>query len=190
MEFIIGKDKFPLIKFEDNNYAHIFPITKYQFERYIWETEPDINYDEMLNTNPRISPHEVNKKNMKHLFITHISFRDAIAYCAWAGGRLPTISEKTAICEALKKISKNQLVEFCNKNDVDKRLLSLVSNEIKNLNVCSELFIELPMSFDGNYGDIKVGKLFEETMCLITGTKEDKLSHKGNFGFRIVIEEE
>jgi len=77
LKFTIGIDKFPLIKFDTNKYTHIFHVTKYQFERYIWETAPNIDYDKIIAENPRIPPDEISSKNLKSLFMTNVTLREA-----------------------------------------------------------------------------------------------------------------
>ena len=130
MECIIGKDKFPLIKFENDRYTHIFPVTKYQFERYIWESEraPDINYDDMLKTNPRISPEEVSKKKLNPLFITNITFREASDFARWMKGRLPVRDEIEVIYNCLGSIKVSNIFDSIKKSrDMDRRCSVVLS---------------------------------------------------------------
>src|SRR3989339_521021 len=138
MECIIGKDKFTLIKFEDNKYAHIFPVTKYQFERYIWEKAPDINYDEILKAKPRIAPEKVSKKNLKQLFLTGLTFKEAMGFAEWSGGRLPSKKELDRLEEYVLEIGiqeiKKLLKRHNNRASIDKRFLTIV-NAFEGMNI-------------------------------------------------------
>ncbi len=200
MEFIIGKDKFPLIKFEDSKYAHILPVTKYQFERYIWENALNINYKEIIKGNPRITPYEVNTSNLNNLFITEVSFTGACNYCFWGGGRLPLKSETNKISNILSSINiKEFLDSVSSNNEIDKRclvilktLLSKGSATMDEVHKCirsNEFFTELPVSFNGNFGGIYTGKLNEGYYSQVTGKKDDKICIKGNYVFRLIAEE-
>lgn len=133
MEFIIGIDKFPLIKFDNDSYTHILPVTKYQFERYIWETSPDINYDEMLKTNPRISPEEVSKKKLNSLFITNLTFKEASGFARWMEGRLPIRDEIEIIYKSLGLMKIRDIFDSIrNSKDIDKRC-SIVLSKISSI---------------------------------------------------------
>jgi hypothetical protein len=133
MKFKIGIDKFPLIEFDESKYTHVFPVTKYQFERYIWETAPDINYDELIKANPRISPDALDKKKLKQLFMTGLSFTEACNFAKWMGGRLPVRKEVEAIYKHLCSMQVEKIFDSIkNSRDMDRRSL-IALTKILNL---------------------------------------------------------
>lgn len=129
MKLIIGSDKFPLINIEKDKYVHVFPVTKYQFERYLYtsKTMPVINYCDTLTANPRISPNELTKKNARCLFMTALSFSEASDYARWMGGRLPLRSEMETFYPQLRDV---KVKELCNSvvglKDVDHRCVMVL----------------------------------------------------------------
>jgi hypothetical protein len=185
MEFIIGNDKFPLIKFEDNKYSHIFPVTKYQFERYIWETAPGIDYDTIVF--PRVSPDEINKKNLKHLFVTNITFKEATEYANWLEGRLPAKDEIEKIyfyiSENIKEIY-NLPNLLKNETSIDRRFFVIINklkqNGIENFMQISEFCREY-ITVDGRIYIKKFNCSFSE----IVGPSPLEFRNK-DCGFRVI----
>ena len=134
MNLIAGKDRFPMLQFENKKYTHIVPVTKYQFERFIWETSPGLNYDAMIEKNSRISPHELNINNGHNLFINQLSFDQALIFARWMGGRLPTKNEINVIYDHIASINPGSLLKFykdrlvsITHGELDARWLTLIS---------------------------------------------------------------
>lgn len=195
MEFIIGKDKFPLVEFENNKYAQISPVTKYQFERYIWETAPDIDYDKILQANPRISPDEVNKKNLNFLFITNLTFKEASDFARWMGGRLPSKSELDRLEESVSEIEIREIKRLLERhNNIDKRFLTILNAfEGMNIRKIKDLFLftqisEFCCSHVSVTGRICAKSLKQSSYSEIVG--DNPFEVRGKFGFRVLIEKE
>lgn len=94
MDFVLDKKGVVAVRFDAGKYMHVLPVTKYQFERYIWEKAPDwVDYEEIVNETGRISPDEVTEDNIKQALLTRISFEEAVEISSWFGGRLPTADE-------------------------------------------------------------------------------------------------
>lgn len=124
MNLLVGKDKFPMIEVRRNIYLHILPITKFQFERYLWSNKQTfLDYNKLLSASPRISFKELRLKNLKDLFITHITFEEALEYAKWMEGEIPQI---------------NILFEF------DKKFNDLKFSEIRN---CLKSFNNIDVRF-------------------------------------------
>lgn len=196
MEFIIGKDKFPLIKFDDNTYTHIFPVTKYQFERYIWEAAPDINYVEIIKTNTRISPDKINKRNLDKLFLTNLTFKEATGFAEWSGGRLPSKSELDILENSVSKIDVQEIKRLLERhNNIDKRFLTIL-NVLEKMNIknIKDLFTFIQIGeFCCSYTSISAGRIYvkrlnDNSYSEIVG--DNPLAIKVGCGFRVLIERE
>lgn len=204
MKFVIEIDKFPLIKFDKDKYAHIFPVTKYQFERYIWESAPNINYNEIIEANPRISPNEANEGNLDLMFLTNLTFEEARGFAEWVGGRLPTKNELDSLNEYISGIKigeiKNLLEKPENKTFIDERLLNILG-KFESMNVkkigdifpliqisefcCTHAFIHKKIHFDKLYGLLWVRGLNSGSYSEIVG--DNPFEVKGTYGFRIIL---
>ena len=94
MEFIIDASGAPAVKFSEGKYIQILPVTRYQFERFIWKRMPAwCEYEKSLEEVGRISPDEVTKENFASAFMTNINYDEALEFSQWLGGRLPTVRE-------------------------------------------------------------------------------------------------
>lgn len=193
MDIIIGKDKFPLIKFDNNKYANILPVTKYQFERYIWEMAPKIVYDESLNKNPRVTPIELTKKNIKQLLITNVSFKEASDFAKWIGGRLPAKNELLSLNKYLSEIRVESLIDITasRKKYIDARWFGFLNN-LSHVNVTiTELFRNVQMEeLCSNSAFIPESELWLRNLngdhySSLVG--ESLMEVRGEFGFRVII---
>ena len=92
-----NKTRFPLLEIKKIGTITLWPITKIQFEMYISETNQygDFWYDEILKCNPRVSFHQITKKNYEQTFVTGIHVDEALSFAKWFGAdfRIPTIEE-------------------------------------------------------------------------------------------------
>ncbi len=199
MDIIVGNDKFPLIKFKNDKYVCILPVTKYQFERYIWERAPEINYDDIIIDNPRISPYQVNRRNIKSLFITNISFAEAMDFAKYLGGRLPILNEIYDIYSLLDKISMRNLLEL-NMEGVDARFLTLLEKisqnlqDVKNAKISEIIKISRIEELCSTTNDSPYMPIYSVNYNnindpgLVAGMDACSIRIK-NAGFRVVIEE-
>lgn len=192
MEFIICVDKFPLIKFDSNKYTHIFPITKYQFERYIWETTPNIDYDKIIAENPRIPPDEISSKNLKHLFITNITFREASEFANWIGGRLPAKGELDKLDSYISRVEIGEISYYLfkhlkNEASIDRRFLTIL-DVIKNMNIKNIRYFTQIGEFCREYISID-GRIYIKRLngsySEIVGDDPSGVKKK-DYGFRVI----
>lgn len=100
-EFAMGsKDGYPVERpvhtvYIDAFYLSVYPVTNEQYARFVQETGHRVPYlddrrvqRENWNPDTRTYPQE----RARHPVVL-VSWRDAQAYCEWAGGRLPTEAE-------------------------------------------------------------------------------------------------
>lgn len=85
VEIIADPFGFPMFKTGGMDfYMHLWPVSKVQFERFIYETNTpgysDGWYDSVLSLNPRITARKINRDNYEGAFITGITPPDAAAF--------------------------------------------------------------------------------------------------------------
>ncbi len=184
-----------MLQFANGNYAHIIPVTKYQFERFIWETIPDLNYDDMIKNNPRISPHELDNKNGHNLFINQLSFDQALVYASWIGGRLPTKNEIRAIYDCIADIKPASLLNIyegrlasvaCSQLDARwLTLLKTISNYAEDFGFVHLNIKEIVSKLVSLPGSELFLASFNERQCLpFAGNRQSS----GSFSFRVVVD--
>ena len=196
MKFIIGKDKFPLIEVKENVYLHIFPITKYQFERFMWNVSPEsIDYKKILEVSPRISPFGLTKKKLSNLFITQISFEEAIQYAQWMNGKIPKFDFILEFEKKFWKLDFSKMRDLLKVyyDDIDIRFWKILDSLEKiEINNIRKLFEAL----EG--GEICYNDLFESNISIkkygakntyeLTGDEPQKI--RWYHSFRILKEKE
>lgn len=66
---------------------HLWPVTKFQFEQFMWETNRygDKWYDSILSLNKRISYRFFSETDYERLFITGILPEEAMDFARWMG---------------------------------------------------------------------------------------------------------
>lgn len=102
MEFIIDASGAPAVKLSEGKYIQILPVTRYQFERFIWKRMPSwCDYEKALEETGRISPDEVTEENFASAFMTNVNFDEALEFSQWLGGRLPTVREWDSAYDAV-----------------------------------------------------------------------------------------
>ncbi len=147
IELIIGADKFPLIKLSENTFIHLLPVTKFQFERFLWSSKNQlIKYQSILEKDDRISPLSVTKRNFEKLFISNITFTEAELYAYWMGGRLPVKDEVLKSQEIIKVLNIKFLMSYTKKHQtkLDKRFADILQSfENIGINSMSILFSKL-----------------------------------------------
>lgn len=192
MKFIIGKDKFPLIEIKENIYLHIFPVTKYQFERFLWNVSPkSINYKEILKDSPRIPPYDLKNKKLNNLFITQISFEEANQYAQWMEGIIPEFDiilefEKNFGNLNFSEIKKDLSNDY---NEIDLRfwkfLNSLEEIKINNLKKLLENLDGGELCYNDKFkSNIFIKKYGVKTTYELTGDEPHKT--RWNHSFRIL----
>ncbi|ODS34709.1 MAG: hypothetical protein SCARUB_00145 [Candidatus Scalindua rubra] len=195
MEFMIDRSGAPAIKFSGTKYIYILPVTKYQFERFIWSTAPSwCDYEKIIEDTGRISPHEINIKNLSSAFLTNINFEEAQEICRWLCGRLPTVKEWDEVYEMvfsnylLFDEALKYMTEMKEKRKIDIRILKLLEHlhrlGIKRRDLNSsigELVSEFPVE---PYGRIYLKHNQEQ--ALITGSPSKK-TRGNNFGLCCVL---
>jgi hypothetical protein len=197
MKMIIGKDKFPLIQLNNDKFMHVVPITKMQFERYIWETAPeDVDYEKIISDDPRITPYAINVHNVSQLFVKGLSVSQVNGYLNWIGGRLPTkqeLGEAYKLLEDLKIESIQKAAEAESQvYEIDKRFGFIINA------LCVQGFTGQKGIFktiQKNLPELSVrdaslpnGEMFqsspeERTFYRLTGN----LTATNGFGFRVVL---
>lgn len=116
-----------LFNFKSGLYAHIFPVTIYQYEAYLLSQNKASN----LNKTPLI---KLTRENYSSVFINNINLEEAISFSNWIGAKIPTFLEwDDKFLEA-----SNNLFEMAfdfakkNKNKIDSKifhLLKFLNNE-------------------------------------------------------------
>ena len=104
----LDKTNFPLIVVEEAGVeAHLLPVTKTQFGRFMEETRGIAAgaYQAMLKLNPPAAPEQFLIEEREQLFITGILPDEALAFARWLGEGydLPTVKEWRAIYAALRR---------------------------------------------------------------------------------------
>ena len=102
MRFSSDRTGFPLVTVPSAGIeAHLLPVTKVQFERFIAEPNGfgDSWYEEVLRLNDRISYRNVTASSREGLFMTGILPSEAQSLAAWLGDGfdLPTVDEWRAL---------------------------------------------------------------------------------------------
>lgn len=150
MEFIIDESRSVMVEFTENKYISVIPFTKFQFERFIWETGP--KWVDNSYTINRISPQEINKSNVDSVILNNLSFQEAVKISQWMGGRIPGLQEIKSAFNILndKNLLSNAL-KFMqqNKNEADARMIAtmewMVKNKFNRLGfTCGDLVTEYP----------------------------------------------
>ena len=195
MEFIIDRSGAPAVKFSETKYIHILPVTKYQFERFIWKTSPSwCDYEKIIEDTGRVSPNGINRKNLSSAFLTNVNFEEALEFSKWLGVRLPTVKEWDEASDIVfreERLFENALkymTEIKEKQKIDRRILKLIDSlcklgiKRKDLNnVIGELVCEFLAE---PYGRIYLK--YNQGQALVTGSPSTKT--RGNdFGFCGVV---
>lgn len=152
------KTRFPLIRRSDWNWSiSLFPVSKYQFERFLAENKPQGNlytdkwYRELLQLNPRRAWKKCNENHWE-LFITGVSFDEIKPFLRYLGKdfRLPKANEWKALLEVSREIHgmKSELKRFCQANSappvnlwLEKGLFPLVEEGLLELVVSDNLVV-------------------------------------------------
>ncbi|NIM13841.1 MAG: SUMF1/EgtB/PvdO family nonheme iron enzyme [Candidatus Aminicenantes bacterium] len=96
-KLIVDKIGFPLAEVPGVGAFHLWPVTKYQFEQFMSETNRygDKWYEPILSLNKRISFKYFSEGNYEKLFLTGILPGEAMDFARWLGDNfdLPTEEE-------------------------------------------------------------------------------------------------
>ena len=105
MKITVDEIGSPLIEVKGLGAINAWPVTKFQFERFIAETNSfgDKWYDAVLNLNPRVSYKHFDVDNYEKLFMAGIRPREALEFAHWLGPGydLLTVDEWRAFYNAL-----------------------------------------------------------------------------------------
>jgi hypothetical protein len=87
MKIAVDEMGFPLIEVKGLGSIDVWPVTKFQFERFIAATNKfgDKKYDMMLGLNPRVSYKHFDFNNYEKLFVSGINPQEALEYARWLG---------------------------------------------------------------------------------------------------------
>lgn len=198
MEFIIDKSGAPLVKFSKEKYIHVFPVTKYQLERFVWQTASLwCDYEIFLKGGKRISPQAITRENFSDVFMTNINFEEALMISKWLGTRPAIVKEWDEACEGLfeqetlfeETLNFITKVKHEQKLKVDTRIEILMSRlntlGIQRKDICLKIG-EFACEFPGDpYGRLYL-KSENKNQALITGSPSKKTRGE-NFGFCGVI---
>jgi hypothetical protein len=105
MKIIIDESGFPLIDIKGLGAINAWPVTKFQIERFIADTNllGDNWYDSVIKLNPRVSYKYFDIDNYEKLFVTGVKPQEALQYAHWLGPQydLLTIEEWRKFYQAL-----------------------------------------------------------------------------------------
>lgn len=147
------ENKVSFIKIDDGRYISLFPITKYDFERYIRERNTNIDYDSFLKKDKRISPQEIDNENINRIFINKVNI-------SWVKDYLNYMEEKMSkdiivlLCsqsdlanlEGYIQGNLELIIDSLQKtNDIDSRISDCIKDEkIKSMILDNNFFTNLP----------------------------------------------
>lgn len=191
------ENKIPFIKIEEKRFISIFPITKYDFERFIFEEKYGINYESYLEEDKRISPQEINNQNIKRIFINKLNISWVKDYIKYIKNK---ISSQNIKANLSSQFDLDNLETYINKNltliikslqksnNIDFRLsFCIKNNEIKSLILKNKLFINLPhlipLSPDSPGMAIKKGN----EIIPLRGSEDEIIERRYDCSFRIIL---
>lgn len=103
---------FPIIQTPTGGWVHLVPVTKVQFETYLYMAQPENfgakRYAEATAGNPRVGPGQVTPGNAHGLLMSGLKRTEAEAFAAWLNkkgsrpGRVPAAEEWYAVYQWLK----------------------------------------------------------------------------------------
>jgi len=192
------ENKIPFIKIKEKCFISIFPITKYDFERFIFEEKyGGINYENYLEEDKRISPKEINNQNIKSIFINKLNI-------SWVKDYIKYIKNKTSSQNIEANLSSqydlDDLENYINKNltsiiddlkksnNIDSRLSFCVKkNEIKSLMLKNKLFINLPhlISLSPDSPGMAIKKGIE--IIPLRGSEDEIIKRRYDCSFRVTL---
>jgi len=192
------ENKIPFIKIEKNGFISLFPITKYDFERFIYEGKyENISYENYLKEDKRISPKEINNQNIKSIFINKLNIswvRDYIKYIEnkmssqHITADLCSQSDLTNLETHISDNSESIIESLMGSNDIDLRISYCIkNNEIKSLILKNKFFINLShlISLFPNYLGMAIKKGNE--IIPLYGPEDEINKRKYNCSFRIIL---
>ncbi len=132
---VLDPARFPMIRVDRlGGYLHWLPMTKIQFEHFLWDaTPPGLDqawlartYENRPERNPRISPQAVGTPaDVWKLFLTGVAPCEAAEYAAWASGAcdderyaLPTVDQWKAAYAELEARKEGVLEEILRMPDL------------------------------------------------------------------------
>lgn len=101
----LDKTGFPIIQTPSRTWLHLLPVTKVQFELYLWQAQPlEFNAARYARAtappdgNPRVAVTEITRVNEFGIYMTGITRREAEAFAAWMSEnarpcRIPTVEQ-------------------------------------------------------------------------------------------------
>jgi hypothetical protein len=196
-EFIIDSSGAPAVKFNDNKYIGVLPITRYQFERFIWKTAPDwCHYKRPLNASIPFSPLNLRLEHITYLFMTGLNAEEANLYAEYFGTRIPSLKEWDCAYETL--FVKNDLIfealrfmKMQNEVKEDNRVLKLLEGIHRLGLVRSELntkISEMVFEFtEKPFGEIYL-KISDRESGQVLGPNAQKIKCEKS-GFSVVLKE-
>jgi hypothetical protein len=105
----VDRAGFPLVYVEAvDAFVHLFPVAKAQFERFLWQHNPqewgDTRYAELLAHNPRASPSGIRTQPYERLFLTGIVPDEVNTFAGWLGVEFDLLDndEWRAVCHWLE----------------------------------------------------------------------------------------
>jgi len=199
MKFITDKSGAPLVKFSDAKYIHVLPVTKYQFERFVWQVAPSwCDYEALIPETSRVSTDAITPDNFPQAFLVNVNFEEVLSFFKWSGSRPAAVKEWDEACEkifAKKELFKEAYV-YMNKafregQKVDRRISKLLKKlcdfKIRRQDLNCKIG-ELACEFSKEpYGKIYL-KQDDKSQGLVTGSPRRK-ARGNNFGFCGVMEQ-
>lgn len=96
IKLIVDKTGFPLAAVPGVGAFHLWPVTKFQFEQFMSETNQygDNWYESIISLNKRISFKYFSRDNYEKLFMTGILPNEALDFASWLGDNLDLPTEE------------------------------------------------------------------------------------------------
>ncbi|MBM3881112.1 MAG: hypothetical protein FJ387_15550 [Verrucomicrobia bacterium] len=156
----LDRANFPMIWVESlQAYLHWIPVTKIQFEYFLWESSfsrLDQEWlDRVYKLNPRVTPKKIGKGNYWRAFLTGVAPVEAEQYATWCGEAADGLQYSLPTAEEWQKAYREMQGRPCHPLEQDQAAWGRLSDRVQTLLTQLRLSLSAPkhladqMLFDG-----------------------------------------